>query len=408
MQTYEKFYLVIIAIYAISCSTDNQSTDILPSIDVRKNYPEKEIILTDIAHVSYVHLSAKNENYLYKGKISYVTENTIVVGDNSSGSILFFSKDGSPKSRFNRYGAGPEEYSTRMFNSIIFDETADDVYLLSFGMGLNFILVYSSTGEFRRKINIQQEAAVYKIYSFDEQSLLVYDSKRVFQRTMKSRFKENSSFEPIPQSIDSSFFIISKTDGNVMNYVIMPNNDMDLSYIETNSGAFTIPVYNRVARSEEGFYLCNHETDTVFLYKKDRSLTPVLCQVPLVSDLSPMIILDNCADAGKYQFMAVRTLVRGERLNESPKKYLLRDKETGKVFSQKIIIPEYKGKKIFISAEDIYFNGKETQAHFELNLFDLKQAYDENRLGGKLKELVATLDEYEDNNVFMFVSFKQN
>ena len=41
-----------------------------------------------------------------------------------------------------------------------------------------------------------------------------------------------------------------------------------------------------------------------------------------------------------------------------------------------------------------------------LNWIELKRAYRENKLSGKLNELVADLNEDEDNNVFMFVHFK--
>ena len=50
--------------------------------------------------------------------------------------------------------------------------------------------------------------------------------------------------------------------------------------------------------------------------------------------------------------------------------------------------------------------GDENGYVVELSLFELKQAYKENRLSGKLKELVATLDEDKDNNVFMLLDFK--
>jgi len=39
-------------------------------------------------------------------------------------------------------------------------------------------------------------------------------------------------------------------------------------------------------------------------------------------------------------------------------------------------------------------------------LVELMQAYKENRLSGKLKELAASLNEENDNNVIMFVNFK--
>ena len=75
-------------VLAFSCSSDSQTKDGIPCIDIRKKYPLKEIILTDIADISYVHLSTENDDYLYKGGIHFVTENTIVVADYSSANIL--------------------------------------------------------------------------------------------------------------------------------------------------------------------------------------------------------------------------------------------------------------------------------------------------------------------------------
>ena len=46
------------------------------------------------------------------------------------------------------------------------------------------------------------------------------------------------------------------------------------------------------------------------------------------------------------------------------------------------------------------------QVNIELDLIELKKAYEDNKLSGKLKELVATLDNEIDNNVFMLVNFK--
>ena len=69
------------------------------------------------------------------------------------------------------------------------------------------------------------------------------------------------------------------------------------------------------------------------------------------------------------------------------------------------MIPDYKGKNIMISSKfGSFLHGNVIR--IGLDLMELKQAYRENRLSGKLKELVATLNEYEDNNVFMLVNFK--
>ena len=393
--------LLILAVFIIGCSSGNQSKDSLPCIDIRKTYPEKMIILTDIADVTFVHLSSENDDYLYKGSINYVTDNTIIVGDNSSGSVLFFTKDGNPKSHFNRYGTGPEEYSQANLKTILYDETTDEVFVMPVGTN-NHIRVYSSKGEYRRQLRLPHGSMVDQVFLFDDQSLFVYDAKRVFQVMLKKRFRKET--DSITHLIASDFFLISKTDGEVLDYVEIPNNELDLSVAVGNNGTIQIPTYTRVVKCTEGLLLCNHETDTVFLFGKDKSIIPVICKTPLMSMLEPMVILDNCLDAGRYQFMVIETLQSERGSFLLPRKYLMLDKKSGEIFRQKIILPDYNGKELFIIPQSKCSNAKEY--FFELDLFELKQAYKENKLNGKLKELVAKLDENEDNNVFMFVNFK--
>lgn len=81
--------LIVITAFLASCSFEKQSKNSLLSIDIVKKYPEKDILLTDIANITYLCLNSDDDDYLYKGSISYITKNTIVVVDGSSGSILF-------------------------------------------------------------------------------------------------------------------------------------------------------------------------------------------------------------------------------------------------------------------------------------------------------------------------------
>jgi len=156
----------------------------------------------------------------------------------------------------------------------------------------------------------------------------------------------------------------------------------------------------------DGYLLCNPENDTIYLYNKDKLLTPILRKIPLLSE-SNRRVLNNCIDVGKYQFMEIsRRLMDNEVVvPSSDKEYYMRDKETGEVFRQKFTLPDYKGKEFFIhtSFPLRYF---ENEYHILLSLSELKQADKENRLSGALKELVATLNEMEDNDVYMFVKFK--
>jgi len=202
-------YILLLSIIALSCSSDKQSGKDLPSFDVRKNYPEKEIVLTDIADITYLHLNTISDDYLFKGSIDYVTENTIVVVDRFSHSVLFFSKDGNPKSRFNHSGQGPEEYTN--VGILMYDEEVDEVYINPHFS--EYINVYSSSGEYKRKLALPQRNISFQMVLFDDRSILVYDGNKLWQNIGKKYAGDNTAFT---EPIDSSFFLISKTDGTVL------------------------------------------------------------------------------------------------------------------------------------------------------------------------------------------------
>ena len=401
----KKLFFSIIVAFLFGCTSNRQPPDSLPFIDIRKNYPEKEIVLTDIADINYLHLNTQNDSFLYKGGIQYETENTYLVVDMYSNSILFFSKDGNPLSRFNRYGQGPEEYSILDYMNVIYDEATDDVFVpVDFR---NYIQVYSSTGKYKRQLILphgvtNQLASI--MVSFNNQSLLLYDINKLRNKTYRKIEGDNSAFSS--QLNDSSFVLISKIDGKVLEYVEIPSPTIDLCIIsEVNGSKFPVWYnYQRIVKCSDGYLLCNPENDKIYLYKQDKSLTPILCKIPVLSD-ADMHVLDNCVEAGKYQFMKIshrRTRPREESNDE----YYMRDKETGEVFRQKIVLSDYRGKEFFIYAYGGFTRYMENGYRYYLSLSELKQAYKENRLSGELKELVATLNEDKDNDIFMNVKFR--
>ena len=383
------FYLVLSLVIA-SCTSNNELQEKLAFIDVTEEYPEKKIELTDIAGVSYLHLNSKTDDYLYKGSIDYVTENNIIVIDRSQNSVLFFSKEGNPKSHFNRRGQGPEEYSDAA--SLMYDEANDEVFVSpDFS---NHIMVYSSLGEFKRKINLPQVNVNGQMALFDDVSILVYDNTKLWQSTMQSNAPE------VEQTIDSVFFLISKLDGTVLDYISLPNENIDLSY---KNSVFTSQVnYGRVRKSADGLLLYNPESDTVFHYSKEKHLTPYMHKKPILNSQNPMTVMDICMDAGKYQFIAVYPY---RETGKSPTpKYYMRNKATGELFRQKITLSDFEGKELYINPR--LFNYYEHAYHFELDFAELEEAYYKNKLSGKLKELVASLLENEEsNNVFVFADF---
>lgn len=385
------FYLVLSLVIA-SCTSNKELQEKLAFIDVTKEYSEKKIELTDIADVSYLYLNSKNDDYLYEGSIDYVTENNIIVIDRSQNSVLFFSKEGNPKSHFNRRGQGSEEY--RDAYSVMYDEANDEVFVSpDFS---DHIMVYSSLGEFKRKINLPQTNVNGQMALFDDVSILVYDNTKLWKSIMQS------NAPGIVQTIDSAFFLISKLDGTVLDYISLPNKNIDLSYKDLNS-VFTGQVsYGRVRKSADGLLLYNPESDTVFHYSKEKHLTPYMHKKPILSSQTSMTVMDICMDAGKYQFIAVYPY--RETAKSPTPKYYMRNKATGELFRPKITLSDFEGKELYINPR--LLNYYEHAYHFELDFAELEEAYYKNKLSGKLKEQVASLlEDEESNNVFVFADF---
>jgi hypothetical protein len=383
----------------------------LVTIDVTRNYPEKEIKLSEVADVTYVQLKADNDDYLFMGQPLAITENNIVVYDRSSGSILFFAKDGTPKSRFNHKGNGPGEYTN--VDYAVYDEARDELYLTFFLR--KKIEVYSATGAHKRTLPVPQGSYVTKIFRFDETSLFLYDYRRVYISAIRHLNKvrgENTMGEEQAgeATYPKPFVRISSTDGSPLSYADMPeNNEMELvaSSIIDGQVIAAIPAHtNRIIRYKDDYLLCNPETDTIFLCNKDLELTPLLVQTPSVRTLKPEVFLNNMFEAGAYQFIEYFTLTP-EMGRRFPSTILARDTKSGEVYKAKVQCDDFEGKELPLSTNlAVRTESAAATAFIEWELSELKQALSENKLSGPLKALVEASNENEDNNIYVLLQFK--
>lgn len=392
---------IFIAVYAIvftCCQSQNEKN--VPSLDVSVDYPNKEICLTDIAQVRYLYLNSGNSEFLYRGYIQAMSANRVVIADSRSGEIFIFSKDGDPISRFNNRGRGPGEYDYA--HRVFYDEEADDLFIVE-PAPKNIIHVYSSKGNHKRDITLPQETKfVNDIVSLDDESFLFLDNNPEYQ-AMKPLDAGGGIGVMVPVTeYAAPFYRISKKDGAVLDCVKLLIPPL---FLGVNDNGIQIPgKKSRFLKSKEGAFICFPETDTVFMYNSKNGLTPVICKTPLASSMQPLIYLNNCVDKGKYQFMQTYTARREKGCFPFPTQYYMRNKETGEIVSQKFVLPHYKGKEFFIGPTEARVNGLENGVIFELKLLELKQANAQGKLSGKLKELVDTLKE-DDNNIFVIAEF---
>ena len=99
----------MLALLATGCGDASQKSSALPQIDVRTDYPEKEICLQDVADVSYVPLDSKDD-ILFSGHVGSFSDKGIAIFDVSNQRLLFFDKQGKFLNFVGRKGQGPEEY----------------------------------------------------------------------------------------------------------------------------------------------------------------------------------------------------------------------------------------------------------------------------------------------------------
>ena len=355
-------------------------------MNVSENYPEKIIALEDIADIKYVQMEV-HDDYLFRPSSTnfmHVSSSTIAIFDYyPSNNFLFFTGEGKPKSIFNHFGMGPGEY--QIVNAILYDEDDDELFVLSDSK----ILVYSSNGSYCYSIDVPKESAHIKrnIVFYDKESLLIYYESNVFNK---------------------NFIRISKKDGSVIEEIDIPNHkEIMLNHKEIHSNdragiraTIKIAQTHNIVKYKDGFLLTDHSLDTVFFYGRNNELSPILVRTPSIFDMDPYVLINSFVEAGNYLFLN-RVKVNIDMLTD----YLMINKNDHAVYKPKILLNDYKGNEINLSPEIISFTVNAEIGFIELSLYELKEAYYDNKLNGKLKEIVESSDD-ESNNIYMILHFK--
>jgi len=361
------------------CTSEKRIDSSLIHIDLSGFIPEKEIKLEDIADIEYLQLELDND-FLYNEPPMIITSEKIITINWYNGDVLIFSRQGKPLSKFNHKGNGPEDYS--FIGRIIYDQKSDDFFVKSD----NKIIVYSASGEFKKTIQLFEGSFfINEILNFDSETFLLYDDFNIFS---------------------NAFLFISKEDGSVVDSVNMPKgkkNSILLSQtVEKNVITLRAPAYHIVKNNDE-YLLTDFSIDTVYLLSSDKVLLPVLVRKPAIQSMDPVVYLNSYLEAGDFVFVSVIT-VKNEN-GRLPITYLMNSKNTDSVYRQKITLTDYKGKLINLSPETIANTQDSKLGLIVLSLVELQDANRENKISGKLKELVDNSDD-DGNDIYMLLHFK--
>lgn len=354
-----------------SCTNTDQEKG-LTTIDLSKDYPKKEILLSEIADIQYVYMNEGND-YIYGGNPLYVSDHTFVFY--SEGSFLFFTKDGQPKSKFNHQGNGPDEYD--YFSKVVYDEANDELYILS----EKRLIVYSSSGVHKRTIALllSDDKRITSMANYDNGSLLLFDS--------------------------DNFVLISKADGSELKRLDVSSGEkVKLYAINQDEQRVSViaSTQNQIVNYKDGLLLSDYSTDTVFFFNKSKELMPVLIKQPSIHSMDPVIYVNAFVEAADYLFY--RKIIVKVQNGQLPSVYLMQNKKDGTVYEQEIKMDDFKGKQVEIAPEILTSSSR--HGLVVLDLVELEEAYADGRLKGKLKELMEKIDRENGNNVYMLLTFK--
>ena len=363
-------------------------TNNLITVDATKSYPIKELILQDFMDVEYIPLETKDE-FVTQGVVMAIGSKYIIVKNwTREGDIYVFDrKTGKAIRKINKLGKGPEEYSH--LTDIVLDEENNELFINSFST--KKILVYDLFGNFKRSFNHAEDTRYTDVFNYDTDNLICYNELMIYK---DGQNRGNDSFH----------MIVSKQDGSVTRNFSIPFDVIKTPFIVGEGGRTVASFVSPIIPFHDSWLLVETSSDTVYDYiPKEDKLIPFLVKSPTAN---PVIFLTMGTITDRYCFMTTVkkefdfTIRRGF-INSN----LMYDKQEGAVFEPAIFNGDYvKKQKVDMTSHPV--NSDEIAAFQTIDAYKLVEAFKNNELTGRLKEIAAELDE-ESNPVIMVMKEKK-
>ncbi len=381
-----KTLAIILFVTAGFVGCKKSDTNNLITVDVTASYPEKELILQDFMDVEYIPLET-NDEFVTQGVVMAIDNKFIVTknGSNDGDIFVFDRKTGKALRKINKMGKGPEEYSH--LTNIVLDEQNNELFINC--IVSKKILVYDLFGNFKRSFKHTEDNGYVNVFNYDTDNLICYN------RLILYKDGENRGSEPY-------HMIISKQDGSITRNITIPFDVIKTPFID-EGGRTVSTLFPPIIPYKNTWLLVETSSDTVYNYiPKKNKLIPFLVKKPTV-DTEVFLTMGTMTD--QYYFMQTMkkefdfTKGRGFPIAD-----LMYDRQENAVFKPAVINGDYvKRKKVDMTSHPI---NSGIAAFQKLEAFQLVEAYKNDGLKGKLKEIAAELSE-ESNPVIMVMKYKK-
>ena len=377
--------LFFVALFMIAFSSCEKRISEIPVLDVTKSYPSKNVILQDIADVTYIPLETK-EGFLISESlpIQYMDEEILVT--NNREEIMFFnSKTGKAINSFNRSGRGPGEYIGGI-HSIAVDKEKNELFVTLNTSSYNKkpIYVYDLQGNHLRTLEFQNIDFPQFFYNYNEKYLFWYNSDVEDPHPYKLISKTDTTFTYLP-------IVFTERD----NMSVTQKDDYGSTTYFRNGGA--------ILKTYDGYILSEAGIDTMFHWNKHNGkLTPVMVRTPSFKSMTVPIGAFITGQCSEYIFLNTIERKFDFETNRGFKTVrLLYDKNSGQFYEGAVLNSDY------VSNLEVNISNSISvgQCVVSFQAWQLVSSYKKGRLRGRLEEIAAKLVE-DDNPVLMVVTFK--
>jgi len=391
----KNLYLILVLSALVACTGSSQkekpacvNTPVepftgLPVFDLQEQYPEKEIILQDIADVRYVVLETGDSSLV--GIRPILMTDSFLVTVNKKSDVIFFDKSGKYLHSFNHTGMSGEEYGD-IVSGYCIDEKAREIFIYD---GLQSrIQVYGYGGAYRRTLKLPQNRMfASSIFEYDENFLFGEDYRLVDSQIGKY---------PVNKT---PYYKISKKDGKLTSIPITVKERIrdGLSYT-VGDGAFGYVslLMSPVARFGSDILIADYSLDTAYVYRDDH-LIPLTVRrnhtsennIPILATVKDIDVKNNrVSDPVSYLYdRFTNEYCRVDLVNRDVVSATNIPAFQMRLSANYHVVPENYAIQYYPAEELIELNGQ-------------------GKLKGELKEIASKLND-EDNPVLLIAKFKE-
>lgn len=385
------FILSICMICGSACSnqTSNHNGSI-PIVDLEKEYPEKDLMVSENAEIEYIRMETSDEILLdgIAGLHLSVTNQYITTCNSREGRIFVFNREGKHLHNFNKKGNSGEEYVYPLVVRI--DDKAKEIFVLDIRKK---VMVYTLDGKFKRVLNLSDDIATNELWSYDDEWLLAYDNYNLDQNM---------------PCAEQPFFFLSKKDGSVKRLGLTAlDRSGNRVYSEQNGEKFVFQIsFTNIYKNGDEFILTELGGDTIYTLRQGET-KPLLVRTPGSKAKETRSIMSTLFKLGNYITISetpkdFKFTTGGMKIETNDVSYNLKTGE-GCILSLKDDINFTEPTEIRHS--NGWVEALKDHILWMPNTDKLFKWKEEGKLKGKLAEMVENMTE-DDNPILIIYKFR--